>query len=145
MSAYREYEYIEHTADIGVKVFGPTMKDLFENAGKAFFDILTEPESIRPSLKKQVIVENQGQSREWDRLLVAWLSEFLYLFEVEQWLFRECEIQSLQENRLEAVCRGEHYDPDRHEIKTGIKAVTYHQLSVQRVNDLWEATIIFDI
>jgi SHS2 domain-containing protein len=137
----REYEYIEHTADIGIKVYGLELKDLFANAAKAFLDILTEPESIQPSLKKQIIVESRG----WERLLVTWLSELLYLFEVNQWLFQKCEIQSLDENRVEAVCWGEHYDPDRHEIKTGIKAVTYHQLSVQRVNDLWEATIIFDV
>jgi len=137
----REYEYIEHTADIGIKVYGLELKDLFANAGKAFFDILTEPESIQPSLKKQVIVESQG----WERLLVTWLSELLYLFEVDQWLFNRFQIQFLHENRMEVACWGEHYDPVRHEIKTGIKAVTYHQLSVQRVNDLWEATIIFDV
>ena len=137
----RGYEYIEHTADIGIRVYGRELKELFANAARAFSDILVEPESIQPSLQKQVMVESRG----WERLLVTWLSELLYLFEVDQWLFREYDILSLDENRLEAACRGEHYDPDRHEIKTGIKAVTYHQLSVQRVNDIWEATIIFDV
>lgn len=143
----REYEYIEHTADIGIKVYGRELKDLFANAGKAFFDIITEPISIQPSLKKQIMVESQGLEPlwQWERLLVTWLSELLYLFEVDQWLFQKCEILSLDENRVEAACWGEHYDPDRHEIKTGIKAVTYHQLCVQKVNDLWEATIIFDV
>ncbi|MEW6378554.1 MAG: archease [bacterium] len=136
-----EYEYIEHTGDIGVRVFGRELKGLFENAGKAFFDILTERESIQPSLQKQIVVESHG----WERLLVAWLSELLYLFEVDQWLFQTCEIRSLGENRVEAVGRGEHYAPDRHEIKTGIKAVTHHQLSIHKVNEIWEATIIFDV
>ncbi|MFH0983468.1 MAG: archease, partial [Planctomycetota bacterium] len=127
--------------DIGVKVYGPEMKDLFENASQALFEILTDRQSIDPSQKKQVSVESKG----WDRLLVGWLSELLYLFEVDQWLFRKCEINALTETRLEATCWGEKYDPQRHEIKTEIKAVTYHRMCVQRVNDVWETSIIFDV
>ena len=137
----RQYEYIEHTGDIGIRVYGKELKDLFENASKAFFEILTDRESIEPSFEKQIIVENKG----WDRLLVSWLSELLYLFEVDQWLFRNCRINSLTENRIEAICSGEEYDPKRHEIKTGLKAVTHHQMCVQQVNGLWETSIIFDV
>ncbi|MCL6582845.1 MAG: archease [bacterium] len=138
----KEYEYIEHTGDIGVRVFGSDLAELFENASKAFFDILTEREKITPCQKKQIVVEKSGG---WERLLVAWLSELLYLFEVDLWLFQTCNINSLTDQRLEAICLGEVYDPDRHEIKTAIKAVTHHRLCLQKVNERWEATIIFDI
>jgi len=141
MNAYRGYDFFEHTGDMGIRVYGPTHKDLFQNAFKAFFAVLTEPEEIKPSQKKIISVKNKG----WERLLVSWLSEYLYLFETDQWLFRTCEIQFLDENRVQAIGRGEKFNPERHEIKTEIKAVTYHQLSIQKNNDLWETKIVLDI
>lgn len=141
MKTCREYEFIEHTGDVGIKVYGQTHRDLFQNAFKAFFEILIEPEQIKPSQEKMIVVENEG----WERLLVSWLSEFLYLFETDQWLFRTCEIQSLDENRVQAIGRGEKFDPARHEIKTEVKAVTYHQLSIEKKKDCWETSIILDI
>ena len=141
MRKYREYESIEHTADVGIRAFGPTLKDLFQNAGKAFFNIITELEMVDLFEEKNIVIENKGK----ERLLVSWLSEFLYLFEVDGWLFRRCEILSLDENRVEAICLGEKFDPKRHPIKTEIKGVTHHQLLIQKVHGLWEATIILDI
>ena len=141
MNAYPGYEFFEHTGDIGVRVFGKNHRDLFQNAFKAFFATLTEPEGIKPSQKKMIRVTNEG----WERLLVSWLSEYLYLFETDQWLFRECEIQSLNKNQVQAIGWGEKFNPERHRIKTEIKAVTYHQLSIQKKDDLWETKIILDI
>jgi len=46
---------------------------------------------------------------------------------------------------VEAIARGEVLDPARHEIKTGIKAVTYHQLYVEESEGGWETQVIFDI
>lgn len=141
MKAYREYDFIEHTGDIGIRVYGQTHRDLFQNAFNAFFKILIEPEQVKPSRERMIVVENEG----WERLLVSWLSEFLYMFETDHWLFRTCDIQSLDENHVQAVGRGEKFDPKRHEIKTEVKAVTYHQLSIQKKNGLWETNIILDI
>jgi SHS2 domain-containing protein len=141
MNVYRGYDFFEHTGDIGISVYGKTHRDLFQNAFRALFAILTKPEQIKPSQKKMISVKNEG----WERLLVSWLSEYLYLFETGHWLFRTCEIQSLDENRVQAVGWGEKFDPERHEINTEIKAVTYHQLSIQKKNDLWETKIILDI
>ena len=141
MNDYREYEFFEHTGDVGIKVYGKTHRDLFQNAFKAFFAVLTYPEQIKPSQKKMISVKNE----DWERLLVSWLSEYLYLFETDRWLFRTCEIQFLDENRVQAIGWGEKFNSERHEIKTEIKAVTYHQLSIQKKNDLWETKIILDI
>jgi SHS2 domain-containing protein len=141
MKTCKGYEYIEHTGDVGIKVYGSTYEALFQNAWRAFFEIITEVERVNPVEKKIVTVESDGI----ERLLVSWLNEFLYLFDVDGWLFRNCEIQSLTESRVEAVAWGEKFDSDRHEMKTEIKAVTYHQLSIQRKKGRWETIIIFDI
>jgi SHS2 domain-containing protein len=36
------YQLIEHTGDIGIQVFGASVEELFENAGFALFDIMTD-------------------------------------------------------------------------------------------------------
>ena len=77
--------------------------------------------------------------------MVSWLNEYLYLFETDQWLFRTCEIQSLDGNQVNAIGWGEKFDPERHEIKTEIKAVTYHQMSIQKRNDFYETKIVMDV
>ena len=41
--------------------------------------------------------------------------------------------------------QGEKLDFKRHRLKTEIKAVTYHQLKVQKVKDTWQAEVIFDV
>ncbi len=137
----KQFEYIEHTADLGIKVYGSTIKELFENAAVAFFEIFSEPGMIKPVLKRRIVVEKKG----YEQLLVQWLGEFLYLFEVENLLFKECSIESLDENHLEAIVFGEEFDPGRHEIKNIIKAVTYHQLCIREKDGLYQTVIIFDI
>jgi len=103
-----KYEFIEHTADLGFKVYGASLEAL-------------------------------------DELMVSWLDEFLYLYETEKLVFKRFQIKSIQQNQLRANAWGETMDPARHEIKSGIKAVTYHQLYVKEIEGRWEAQIILDI
>ncbi|MBW2566264.1 MAG: archease [Deltaproteobacteria bacterium] len=60
-------------------------------------------------------------------------------------VFKCFEVKRLKGNHVEAIARGEVLDPARHEIKTGIKAVTYHQLYVEESEGGWETQVIFDI
>ena len=70
MSVFKAYDFIEHTGDIGIRVYGQNHRELFQNAFMAFFEILVEFERVMPSQKRMIIVENNG----WERLLVSWLS-----------------------------------------------------------------------
>jgi SHS2 domain-containing protein len=40
---------------------------------------------------------------------------------------------------------GEEFDAGRHEGKLLIKAATYHKLRIEKIDDLWEIDVIFDI
>lgn len=137
----RPFRIIEHTGDLGVKVAGFTLPELFQNAALAFFNILTRPSKIEPKLEEKISVT----ANDAEQLLVAWLSEFLYLYETRRLLFREFEIQKLTAGTLEAAVRGEIYDPKRHPIKTEIKAVTYHGLRIEKKNSFYSTLIIFDL
>ena len=82
---------------------------------------------------------------DWADLMINWLREILYLWNGKERLVKSADITSLSETRLTAQVPFDPYDPDRHVIKTEIKAVTYHQIQVKRTPSGWTARIIFDI
>lgn len=132
---------IDHTADIGVIVYGTDIKELFSNAALALFSLITEPESIEDKLKLNLKVGSENA----DGLLVEWLNELIYFFDAKHLLFNRCDIESLTDNQLNATCRGEGFDPTRHKIKRGVKAATYHMLKLDKNSEGYKAQVIFDI
>jgi SHS2 domain-containing protein len=135
------FEAIEHTADVGYKLYAPTQAELFEVASRALFATITNPDSIRPDFSRTISVAADDR----ENLLVAWLSELNYRFLVEHELFSEFVIKLLTPNSIEAVVRGEKIDQTRHEIFTEIKAVTYHGLYIRKDANGFEAQVIFDV
>lgn len=137
----KRFEILDHTADIGVIVYGKDLKALFENAGKAFFHVITDLRKVRGRTERWVEIGGE----ELDRLMVDWLTELLYLHEIENLLFKGFEIESVGENGLRAKVKGEPFQEGIHVIKTEVKAVTYHQIRVHKVNGGWRAQVIFDL
>jgi SHS2 domain-containing protein len=136
-----KFRFISHTADLGVIIFGKTLPELFQNAAESFFSIVTELEDIRENEIRHFSLNAPNL----EELLVAWLNEFLFLFETEMLLFRRFEIKDLTENNLKATAWGEKYIEGRHPIKRVIKAVTFHQLQIREKNGHWQTQIIFDL
>jgi SHS2 domain-containing protein len=77
--------------------------------------------------------------------MVDWLSELLYLHDVENLLFKAFEIESVGEDGLKAVAKGEPFQEGVHVIKTEVKAVTYHQIVVREKKGRWKAQVILDL
>ena len=71
-------------------------------------------------------------------------SQLLYLLDTEGLVFGRFQVD-LRDLHLEAKAWGEPFDPEFHEMKTEIKAVTYHQLEVIQKDQDWQARVIFDI
>jgi SHS2 domain-containing protein len=80
-----------------------------------------------------------------ESVLVDWLSEILYLHDAEGWLFREFEIQRLDDHSLAAVARGEKFQRPRHQAKLLVKAITDHQLALEETPQGWRAQVYVDI
>ncbi len=137
----RKYKFINHTADVGIKVWGESLERLFENAAYSMFDILTELDKVK--VKESLGVEIEGKST--DELLADWLRNLLYKFNGEGYLLREFNIKEISKKGLKTKVGGEKLDLSRHTLKTEIKAVTYHQLEVKKIVKGWEAQIIFDV
>jgi SHS2 domain-containing protein len=135
------FEILDHTADIGIIAYGVDFKELFSNAALALFSLITDLESIQEKLHLDLELRSQGR----DRLLVDWLNELIYWFDSKHILFRRCDIGSLTHNELKAACYGEDLDPNRHKIKIGIKAATYHMLRLDTDDNGYKAQVILDI
>jgi SHS2 domain-containing protein len=136
-----KFEFIEHTADLGFRAYAASIEELFVHAAEAFFETILSSESVEERIERSIEVE----ARALDELMVSWLDEFLYLYDTEKLVFKRFQIKPIQQNRLEATAWGEIMDPVRHEIKRGIKAVTYHQLYVKKEGGFWEAQVILDV
>ncbi|MBI4621281.1 MAG: archease [Desulfobacterales bacterium] len=137
----KKYEFIDHTADLGIEVYGRDLKGLFQNAGQALFEIICDPSEITESIEKKVAVDGE----DLEQLMVVWLGELLYLHDVERLLLRRFEVEEVGERRLTATVYGEELKEGHHTIKTEIKAVTYHQIQVRQEDGRWIARVIFDL
>jgi len=135
------FEVIEHTADVGIAAYGADLKEAFANAAYGLFSLMTDIDSVGDNVRRDVEVTADNR----EELLVAWLNELIYFFEVEGVLFSRFDIAELGEMKLKAACCGEHIDPRRHRIKMGVKAVTYHMTQVEEGDDGCRVQVLFDI
>jgi SHS2 domain-containing protein len=136
------YEPIDHTADAGMWIFGRDHAELFAHAAWALFDLISDAETIRPQQSITVAIDGAA---DWEDLLVRWLSELLYYYDTERFLCCSASLSALSPTSLLAQVQGESFDPARHPIDTEIKAVTYHQITVEPCDTGWRARVIFDV
>lgn len=137
----KTYTLFDHTADLGVEVYGKTPEELFANAAFALFDIITDISTIETTEERKLVVEGS----DWEDLFVNYLREILYLYNGEGLLLKDFFIVEIDTAALQVVVKGEPFDPSRHRIKTEIKAVTYHQVSVTEDSHKWTGRVIFDV
>jgi len=137
------YKFFDHTADIGVEVYGRTRKELFMNTAGALFDVMIEHKAGRATAKRQKKITVEGT--DVADLLINFLRELLHLFNGEHFITGSCEIIEFSNKKLQARLTGESFNNKKHSIKTEIKAVTYSGATVKRVESGWKARIIFDV
>lgn len=138
------YEFVDHTADLAVRLMANSAAALFEEAAEALTDTICDVSTVRPTGAEQVALD----SPDLDALLVDWLSELLYRFDVHGFLAAEATVTLQQDQErcsLEATIRGERFDAERHRIKVLVKAITYHDLAIRETPSGWEATVVVDI
>jgi len=133
--------FLNHTADMGIRVTAPTLADLFERAGEAVIDTMLKQRPAGRTSPVRLSVAGE----DLPDLMVRWLGEILFLFEGEGKVVTDMDIDSIWENRIDATVYTVPFDPEVHEMMTEIKAVTYHQIEVARRKDGWQATVIFDL
>ncbi|MMZ63010.1 hypothetical protein D1872_252430 [compost metagenome] len=136
----------EHTADVLVIVKGRTLEELFEESALAVYEIITDTSRVKPKVK----VEVQETGIDLYNLLYRWIEALLYYTDSEGLvfsLFRVCRIwEEGEEWKIHALAWGEKFDPQRHEHRTIVKAMTYAQMEIKKLDDAcWGATFVPDI
>lgn len=142
------------SGDAGVRAYGVSIEEVFKNAALGMYSLITNPDGIKEA--DNVVVEVEGHSTEG--LLVAWLNELIFRFdaygfagkrvEILDFRFRIQDLTVLTEDNqiyIKARLHGEGFDPERHEKRLLLKAATYHQLKIEKIDGIWQADVIFDI
>lgn len=136
-----KYRVFDHTADLGLEIYGTDEKELFVNAAFAVFDNMTELDQVSVQEKRPFAVE--GSDRE--DLLINFLREILYMYNGEGFLLKECSISEIDGRHVIGAVSGEMFDQKKHRITVEIKAVTYHQVEVEKTPHGWKGRVIFDV
>lgn len=135
------FELTEHTADVGIRAFGPTRADVFEQAALAMFSLICDPATVRPREDERVVLSADSD----ELLLAAWLNELLFIFETRRFVFSSFVVDGVAEGRLWARARGEKQDAKRHRFDAQVKAATYHGIELRRTDDGWEGAVVLDV
>jgi SHS2 domain-containing protein len=141
METQKRYRLTPRQSELAVRVSGDSQADLFANSAFALFDVMTDLDKV--DIKDRIALEVEGGDR--DDLMVNWMRELLYLYQGSGYLLKAFHIREAKETQVKAEVSGEKIDPDRHEMKTEILAVAYHQSRMQKTGDQWIAQLIFEI
>jgi SHS2 domain-containing protein len=136
-------ETFDHTADLGLRVEGKDLSDLFETAAAGLFDaIVVNRDSVRESESESISLTAESVPD----LFLAWLNELIFQSETRHRLYRAFRVRVDESSpRLDATIAGEPIDRDRHILDHEVKAATHHGLTVRRVDQGWLAEVILDI
>jgi SHS2 domain-containing protein len=148
------FEEIEHTADWALRVWAPTLSELYVEAARGMFHLtapqaagppatpvagaFTAPSAAPPAGQPRSITINAGDA---ESLLVAWLQELLYLSETEGVRFDDFAVERLTPTHLTATA----WARPASRPEKPIKAVTYHNLAIRRVDGGYAVALVFDV
>jgi SHS2 domain-containing protein len=129
------FRWVDHTAELELEIEAPTEADVFAEALAAFAELLGDASDR--SVTREVELEAEDRAL----LLVEWLSELIYLTEVEEFVPKRATSLQLSEGRLRATVEG-HRGTPRHLVK----GVTLHRLELGRDDKLgWRARVVLDV
>lgn len=134
------WEHYGHEADIGVRGFGATREQAFEQAALALTAAVCDPAAVAPRERVGLACEAPD-----DELLFAdWLNAVIYEMSTRRMLFSRFEVR-LKGNTLEGDAWGEAVDPARHSPAVEPKGATFTTLKVAREGEEWMAQTVVDV
>ena len=132
------FEVVEHTADWALLVWGKDIEELFTLAAAGMSSLMVADPDLLP---QNVIRSFTLEAFDAETLLVDWLSELAFWAEEEQLVFREFDVTITGDLLLSATVRGGIADG----LVKHIKAVTYHNLVIEKTGQGLQVTIVFDV
>jgi len=140
-SANVGWEHFSHGSDIGVRGYGATVGEAFEQAAVALTAVVADVASIRESTK----VEVECSAPDLDLLFMSWLNAVIYEMALRGMLFSNFDV-SISETSLAGILLGEKVDPERHHLAVEAKGATVTALKVVRdPQGQWIAQCVVDV
>lgn len=140
-AASAHWEHFEHSADVGVRGYGPSMAEAFAQAALALTAVVAEPATLAP----QIRVAFRCKAPDPELLLVTWLDAVIYEMAIRHVLFGRFEVAIL-DLELTATGWAEHVDRLRHRPAVEVKGATLTALAVRRAPDgSWSAQCVVDV
>jgi SHS2 domain-containing protein len=139
------YSYLDHDADIGIQCTGKSLEEAFEEGGRALFNLMADPDRIRPDSTFTVECRASGI----DSLFVEFLNEIISLVGRKETIFTTVEVREItvdgEDWILKGSISGEEIDLSRHDLKTEVKGATYFGLSLKEEDGLFTLRCVLDI
>ena len=139
-----DYKYFETTADIGIEVVSNSIEDAFINSALATMNLVTDVEKMDTTINKEV----QITSEDLYALLYDWITEVIMLMNCDFFIASKYDLnisESDDKYILKAILYGDIYDTNKYNYKTEVKAITYHLMQIDNIDDNYHVKFIVDI
>jgi SHS2 domain-containing protein len=138
LTSPNDFEVVDHTADWALRIYGSDLTQLLSNAAIGMASLMVQ--DIR---EVPVDVERYLELEAYDAetLLVDWLTELAFWAEDEQLIFPVISLSDVTDTHLKASLKGSRVA----ELLKHIKAVTYHNLEIEKTERGLAVTVVFDV
>ena len=133
-----KYKYIPHTADQYIEAYGKTINELFENAALGLTNMMVK--DVEPKDTKKINITADSN----EEILYKFLNEILVLRDSENIFLSNFKVK-LKSKTLEVEAKGEEFNPEKHEQGMDVKAITYHELKIEKTKEGFKVKILVDI
>lgn len=138
--------HLPHTADVLIEAWGESLEEAFEYAALGVFEVMTDTSRVQTRTE----VEITARGLDLEALLYDWVEQLIVTFDTRQLLLSKFRVEEIARNRegvwhLKAKAWGEEYDPERHESRTLVKAMTYHLMEIGRESGCFKLRFVVDI
>jgi SHS2 domain-containing protein len=141
----RGFAFHEHTADITIQCWAPTLEGAFEQAAIATFEVILDTSTVNPIAPVDVQLEGVDMKE----LLVEWIGRLIALIDINSQFYSEFEVFEIQESpeqcSINARVWGEDIDLEQHETRTEVKAMTYADMKIERQQNRTELWFTLDL
>lgn len=135
------WEHFSHGSDIGLRGFGRSVEEAFEQAAVALTAVVADISRIEES----ETVDVRCDAPDLELLLVSWLNAIIYEMAVRMMVFKKFRVVT-SGGSLTGTLVGEKVDPERHQVGVEAKGATVTALRVQREqNGQWLAQCVVDV
>lgn len=138
------FEYFETTADIGIEIYSKSLDDAFINSALATMNLVTDVDRIREVKTMNITLEGEDEYG----LLFDWITEVLLLLDCDFFIASKYELNITRNGEtyiLDATLTGDTYDRNIYNYKTEVKAITYHNMLIEKVDEMYHIRFIVDL